>query len=130
MTMRVKVILPSGVLLDREAGRVVAEARNGSFCLLPRHVDFLAALAPGILVIGDAGGGEESYVAVDEGILVKHGAEVLVSTANAVAGELGELRQAIATRFLVLGERERQARIALDHLEASLMRQILEGANG
>src|SRR5690606_19552325 len=106
------------------------EGPNGSFCLRPRHVGVLAALAPGILVIGDAGGGEESYVAVDEGILVKHGAEVLVSTANAVAGELGELRQAIATRFLVLGERERQARIALDHLEASLMRQILEGANG
>jgi F-type H+-transporting ATPase subunit epsilon len=28
---------------------VIAEAQNGSFCLLPHHIDFVAALAPGLL---------------------------------------------------------------------------------
>jgi F-type H+-transporting ATPase subunit epsilon len=47
--MRLRVLLPTDVLVDREAAKVIAEAANGSFCLLPRHVDFVAALVPGIL---------------------------------------------------------------------------------
>lgn len=129
MSMHVKVILPSGILLKQEAAKVVAEAPNGSFCLLPRHVDFAAALVPGILTLTGEDG-IDRFLAVDEGILVKHGKNVLVSTANAVQGELGELRQAIATAFRARDERERQARVALDHLEASLVRQIFEWEGG
>lgn len=125
MNMMVKVVLPSGVLLEQEAVKVVAEAQNGSFCILPRHVDFLAALVPGILALTQPSG-EETFLAVDEGILVKRGPEVLVSTWNAVRGMLGELRQAVREQFHELGEEEQKARSALDHLEASLVRQILE----
>jgi len=70
--------------------------------------------------------GEEKFLAVDEGILVKRGPEVLVSTGYAVQGRLGELRQAVREQFRKLDERERQAKVALDHLEASLVRQIFE----
>ena len=125
MSMIVRVILPSGILLEQEAAKVVAEAQDGSFCLLPRHIDFAAALVPGILVLEEANG-EETFLAVDEGILVKRGAEVLVSTGNAVQGRLGELRHVVSTEFRDTDERERQARLALDHLEASLVRQIFE----
>ncbi len=47
--MRLRVLLPTEVLLDVEVTKVIAEAENGFFCLLPRHVDFVAALVPGIL---------------------------------------------------------------------------------
>jgi F-type H+-transporting ATPase subunit epsilon len=123
--MLVKVILPPGVLLEQAAAKVVAEARNGSFCLLPRHVDFVAALVPGILALTSQDG-EETFLAVDEGVLVKRGPEVLVSTWNAVQGKLGELRQAVRAQSRELGEQEQKARSALDRLEASLVRQILE----
>jgi F-type H+-transporting ATPase subunit epsilon len=123
--MVLKVILPSGLLVEQEAVKVVAEAQNGSFCLLPRHVDFVAALVPGILAYTTPDG-EETFLAVDEGILVKRDAEVLVSTWNAVAGKLGELRQAVRRQFRELDEGERRARRALDRLEASLVRQIVE----
>lgn len=125
MNMILKVILPSGILVDQEAVKVVAEAQNGSFCLLPRHVDFVAALIPGILAF-TAPDGEETFLAVDEGILVKRGPQVLVSTWNAVQGKLGELRQAVRKQFRELDEGEQKARRALDRLEASLVRQIVE----
>ena len=125
MNMMVKVILPSSVLLEQEAVKVVAEAQNGSFCLLPQHVDFVASLVPGILALTQPAG-DETFLAVDEGILVKRGPEVLVSTRNAVRGMLGELRHAVREQFRELGEEEQKARSALDHLEASLVRQILE----
>ena len=125
MSMTVKIILPSGVLLEQEAVKVVAEAQNGSFCLLPRHIDFAAALVPSILALTRPDG-DETFLAVEEGILVKRGLEVLVSTGNAVQGRLGELRQAVHKQFRELDEREHQARLALDHLEASLVHQIFE----
>jgi F-type H+-transporting ATPase subunit epsilon len=122
--MRLKVVLPSGVLLEQDVVKVVAEAENGSFCLLPSHIDFVAPLTPGLLAFTPRDG-EEIFLAVDEGVLVKCGPEVLVSTWNAVRGPLGELRQAVREQFRELGEREQKARSALGRLEASLVRQIL-----
>ena len=123
--MRVKLVVPSGVLLEQEAVKVVAEAQDGAFCLLPRHVDFVAALVPGILGLTSADGAE-TFVALDEGILVKHGPEVLVSTWNALQGELGELQRSVLGQLRELGEEEQQARLALDRLEASLVHQLRE----
>jgi F-type H+-transporting ATPase subunit epsilon len=42
--VRLKVLLPSRVLLDEEVQKVVAEAANGSFGMLPRHVDFVVSV--------------------------------------------------------------------------------------
>ncbi|MBM4070174.1 MAG: F0F1 ATP synthase subunit epsilon [Planctomycetes bacterium] len=123
--MKLKVVLPSGVFLEQEVVKVVAEAQNGAFCLLPRHIDFVASLIPGILALTSQDD-EESFLAVDEGVLVKCGPEVLVSTWNAVRGPLGELRHAVREQFRELGEREQKARSALGKLEASMVRQILE----
>jgi F-type H+-transporting ATPase subunit beta len=49
--MKLMVLLPGEVFMEEEVEKVIAEARNGSFCLLPRHVDFVAALVPGLLLI-------------------------------------------------------------------------------
>ena len=89
--MRFKILLPSEIYLDQEVSKVIAEANNGSFCLLPRHIDFVAALAPGLLSIEDDKG-QEVFMAVDEGILVKKGQDVSVSTRNVVTiPNLGQL---------------------------------------
>src|SRR5690606_19528892 len=114
-----------GVLAEQRAVKVVAEAQDGSFCLLPRHIDFVAALVPGILAV-TAADGDETFFAVDEGVLVKHGAEVVVSTWNAVKGRLGELRESVIADMQGLDDDERKARVALDRLEASIVHQILE----
>ncbi|HEY0983196.1 MULTISPECIES: F0F1 ATP synthase subunit epsilon [unclassified Schlesneria] len=141
MSMRVKIVVPSGIFLEQRALKVVAEAKNGSFCLLPRHVDFVTALTSGILSLTPDLSAEtdpqttqddasDLYIAIDEGILVKRGADVLVSTWNAVQGPLGELNKAIQAQFAALGEKEQQARLALEHLEASLVRQVLGREGG
>jgi F-type H+-transporting ATPase subunit epsilon len=126
MNMNLKILLPTEVLLDEEVTKVTAEAQNGSFCLLPRHVDFVAALAPGLLSF-ETGEGKEVFVAVDEGVLVKCGQDVLVSTRNAVrGGELGELRRIVEERFLVLDDKEKTARTAMAKIEAGFVRRFLE----
>jgi F-type H+-transporting ATPase subunit epsilon len=124
--MKLMVLLPSEVFMEEEVGKVIAEARNGSFCLLPRHVDFVAALVPGLLSFETAGG-REVFLAVDEGILVKCGPDVFVSTRNAVRGpDLGQLKETVVTRFKVIGSREKKARVAMARIEAGFVRRFLE----
>ena len=124
--MRLRILLPTQILVDKEVAKVTAEAENGSFCLLPRHIDFVAALVPGILCF-ESSGGKEEFLAVDEGILVKCGQEVFVSTRNAVQGsQLGTLRRTVEEQFEVLDDRERVARSALAKLEADLVRRFMD----
>jgi F-type H+-transporting ATPase subunit epsilon len=124
--MNLKVLLPTGVLIEEEVTKVIAEAHNGFFCLLPKHVDFAAAIVPGILSFETAGGREE-FLAVDEGILVKCGQEVMVSTRNAMRGpDLGQLRRTVEERFKVLDDREKTARSAMVKIEAGFVRRFLE----
>jgi F-type H+-transporting ATPase subunit epsilon len=124
--MRLRIFLPARKLLDEPVTKVVAEAENGSFCLLPRHVDFVAALVPGVLAFV-ATSGHEGVVGVDEGMLVKRGADVLVSTRNAVRGDdLATLRQTVERQFRRLDEREQAARSALARLEAGVVRHLIE----
>lgn len=126
MKMTLKVLLPTEVLLEQSVAKVVAEAENGSFCLLPRHVDFLAGLVPGLLSFVDEEGREE-FVGIDEGILVKRGEEVLVSTRQAIRGpDLGTLRSTVREQFGALDERERVARSAMARLESDFIRRFLE----
>ena len=124
--MRLKVLLPTNILVDEEVSKIVAEGENGAFCLLPRHVDFVAALAAGLLSFTHNSGREE-FLAIDEAVLVKCGAEVLVSAKNAVRGEdLGELTKTVEEEFNNLDEREEKSRLALAKLEAGLISRLIE----
>jgi F-type H+-transporting ATPase subunit epsilon len=123
--VRLKILLPAEMALDEETSKVTAEAENGSFTLLPRHIDFAAALVPGLLSYESAG--QEMFVAIDEGVLVKRGDEVLVSVRGAVRGaNLGQLRQTVEEQFKMLDERERKARSAVARIEAGVVRRFTE----
>lgn len=123
--MWLKILLPHRMLINRQVVKVIAEAENGSFCLLPLHADFVAVLVPGILAF-ETQEGQQVFAAVDGGILLKMGPEVLVSTGNAVTGlKLEELRQVIDQEFQVRHEREQKAMSATAKLEANLIRRLM-----
>jgi F-type H+-transporting ATPase subunit epsilon len=124
--VKLQVLTPAQVTLDQEVEKVIAEAEDGFFCLLPRHADFVAALVPGILEVHGTERGEE-FLAVDQGILVKAGEDVVVSTRRAVrSADLEHLRDTVEETFLAVDEHERQARSAAARLEADLVRRFME----
>ena len=125
--MKLKILLPYQVYAEvDDVSRIVVETPQGSFGLLPRRLDCVAALEPGILTYETKAQGEV-YVAVDEGILVKAGADVLVSVRNAIGGtDLGTLRDAVARDFVNLDENERQVRAVLARLESGFVRHFTE----
>lgn len=122
--MNLKILLPAGVLLEEQVEQVTAEAENGFFSILPRHIDFVAALVPGIFsyVTPDD---EEHFLALDDGILVKQGDQVYVSAARAVSGEsLEALEDAVENELKVLGEDEKKSRAVMARLEADTLRRF------
>ena len=124
--MRLKLLLPNEILIDEPVQKIVAKAHNGSFCLEPRHIDFVSALVPGLLMY-IAETGQEVIVAIDEGTLVKCGDDVLVSTYNAFRGDdLATLRDKVEKHFVQLGDSERIARSALSRLEAGVIRRFTQ----
>jgi F-type H+-transporting ATPase subunit epsilon len=125
--MKLKILLPTEVLLEEEVVKVVAEAPNGQFCLLPRHIDLVSVLVPGLLAYTKAHTGVEEFLGVAEGLLVKCGPEVLVCTINAVKGpRLGQLREIVTRQFKTLSDREKQSRSALAQLESNFIRRFLK----
>jgi len=124
--MNLKVLLPFQVFADKTGvSRVVAETHDGSFGLLPHRRDCVAALAPGILTYETASDGEV-FVAVDEGVLVKTGPDVLVSVRRAIGGtNLGRLRAAVEREFLTLDEHEKNVRSAQANMESDLIRRMV-----
>lgn len=124
--MQLTILSPTEESVDCAVRRVRGEGRHGSFVLLPRHVDTVIGLVPGLLSFVPKAGDDERYVAVDIGVLVKCGDAVRVSVRQAVAGEdLGSLQRAVRERFEHLDETERRVRTALSRLEADFIQQFI-----
>ena len=125
--MNLKVLLPFQIFAEKTGVvRIVAETHEGSFGLLPHRRDCVAALAPGILIYETKAEGEV-YVAVDEGVLVKTGLDVLVSVRNAIGGtDLGQLRDSVEREFLNLNAREQSVRSVMVKMESGFIRRLAE----
>ena len=123
--MNLKILLPFRIFAEKtEVFRIVAGTREGSFGLLPERLDCVASLVPGILVYETKAEGEV-YVAVDEGLLVKIGPDVLVSVRQAIGGtDLKQLHASVEQDFLTLNEQEQSVRTVMAKLETGLVRKF------
>jgi len=120
------IFLPEKTYWQGRVKKVVGEAKDGSFCLLPAHIDFVTIMIPGIfyaLTEED----QEIYLAINEGVLLKTGKDVTLATRNAVKGEsLGSLKRQVEEDFKKVDQQDRKARQALQKLEADFVRRFLD----
>ena len=123
--MSLKILLPFDVFAEKnDVIRIVAETPQGSYGLLPNRLDCVAALAPGIFTYETEADGEV-FIAVDEGVMVKTGSDVLVSVRRAMEGaDLAQLRAEVEKEFLVLDEREKNVRLVSARMEDDLIRRL------
>lgn len=124
--MNLKILVTHQIILDEEVSKIIAEAVNGSFCLLPHHIDLVTVLVPSILYFTSTLEIEQ-FIAIDEGILVKRQQEVFVSTLNAVRSDnLETLKEAVSREFCLLDEQEKLTRSALVKFETNIIRHFQE----
>jgi F-type H+-transporting ATPase subunit epsilon len=115
------------VLADRQdVARLVVETSRGSWGIWPHRRDCVAVLVPGVLTFEtDAKG--IVYVAVDAGVLIKTGAEVLISVRRAVCGSvLARLRETVEREYAVQDRTEREVRHVSERLENGFLRKMVE----
>lgn len=126
-TMHLKVILPHQVFLDQNGvQRIIISASQGSMGILPHRLDCIVPLVPGILVY-ETDVGQEEYLALDMGIMVKMGFEIVTAVRRAVKGDdLHELRARIDMEFRKQDEQEKQVRVALTRMQNELVRRFVE----
>jgi len=123
--MHLKILLPFRVFADIEAVlRAVAETTHGSVGLLPHRLDCAATLAPGILEYETKTDGI-AYVALDAGVMVKIGPDVLVSVRRAIGGaSLGRLRQQVEDEFLTFSAEDTSTRAVMAKLEVGFLHRF------
>lgn len=126
-SIALKLLLPDRVFLEAKGvKRLIVSTDQGSVGVYPRRRDFVAALVPGILTY-ESEQGEELYLAVDQGIVVKTGSEVVISAHSATRGEgLGHLQEAVEKEMLTLSEIDSSTRTTLRKLETDMFRRIME----
>jgi F-type H+-transporting ATPase subunit epsilon len=125
--INLKVLLPFQIFVEkRDVKRIVAQTPQGSYGILPQRLDCAAALEPGILTYETEAEGEV-FMAVDQGVLVKTGMDVLVSVRNAIGGtDLAKLHEAVKREFLNLDEQEKSVRSVLAKMESGFIRHLME----
>ena len=124
--MQVTLHLPTRTLFSGTATQLFAVAQNGSFGMLPNHIDFITALVPSVLIL-QTPEGEERVFGIDEGLLVKKGHVVDIAVRRGVMGDdLDTLRETVRETFVDIDENERIARSALSRIEANMARSFAE----
>lgn len=123
--MTLNIMTPEQKKTFHGVEKIVAEAQNGSFCLKPRHIDYVSALVPGILnyMIGE----KETFMAINSGILIKQADHVFISVRHAIEGDnLDDLERVVQEQFYVLDKKEQETQIALEQLQADFIRRFVE----
>jgi F-type H+-transporting ATPase subunit epsilon len=120
--MKLKVLGPARVLLEEEVTRVLAHGREGYFCLLPRHVDYVTVLEAGPLTYDDSQGHTREFE-IGESVLVKCGPDILISPG---AGGSASNKEPMAEKEGNADtERQRQARRVMADMEAEFTGRCL-----
>ena len=120
--MDLRIFLPSKIFAEiKNVSSIVAETSEGSFGLLPQRLDCVAALVPSIFTY-ETESKSVHYLAIDEGVLIKAGTEVLVSVRNAFEGsDLGKLHESVEKEFKNLDENEKNVRLVMEKMESGLI---------
>lgn len=123
--MRVRIVVPGKLLLDQETDKITAPGAEGSFQILPRHIDVVSTLQSGILILTTDE--KERYFAINQGVLVKEKDLVQISSYQVVEStSLEELQKTVEENFRNLDEQEKKLSRILDKLEADTLIRLAE----
>lgn len=127
--MQLSVYSPTGVVLERHIDKIDVEAIDGFYTLLPKHTDFVTALTAGIATCHSDG--KITYIAVNEGVLIKRGKTVRLSTRQAILGDdLTALTHMIETDFKQMQQQRKEATATLSRLEIGLTKGLMRLKKG
>jgi len=123
--MNLKILLPYKVFLnENKVNKVIIETAKGSYGILPKRLDFVAALVPGIFTY-ETLNNTVQYLAVDEGILVKTGSTIIVSVQNSFGGtDLGKMHELVIKEYQEMRSSEKKFRQTMAKIESNFLLRL------
>jgi F-type H+-transporting ATPase subunit epsilon len=130
-TMTLDIILPYQQFMHHpDVTGIIADTDRGSMGLLPHRLDCVATISPGIIVIRIESG-NEIWVAVDNGFLLKTGTTVTISVRNAFSGpDPVNLKRIVKEEFSVISDIDKKVKTIMLKLENNFIRSIMELHHG
>ncbi|MCF4008689.1 F0F1 ATP synthase subunit epsilon [Rheinheimera sp. UJ63] len=124
--MKLKICLPFAVFTEQnQIHNLIVDTTDGAFGLLEHRQDCVALVVPGILSYRMPDG-EDIYVAVDQGVLVKVGEQITMSVRRAYSGvPLTQLHQMVSDEFLKLDAQQQLMRNVMAKLESGFVRRSI-----
>jgi len=121
--MTLDILIPNRQLKSTKADRIALTTHMGSFVLHPRHIDCVMIVRPGVLTLEEKG--EEQYLGIDDGILLKKGSHVHIACKNAIEGDsLENLKEVVQEHFIALDDRKKHFKTTLARLELEFTRKL------
>ena len=128
--MKLQIYTPLGTALNCHINKISLETLEGYMTVLPRHIDFTAAMNANILSYTTEEN-QEKFAACHRGVVVKKGDSVTVTVQKAVLGDtLDELEKIIREEFKQDEENRKELNAAMARLEAGLIRGFINLRQG
>ena len=124
--IQLKILLPYTTFTEKaDVVRIVAETNQGSFGILPNRLDCSAVITSGIFCY-QCKGAPEIFIAIDQGVLVKTGCNVMVSVRRAVGpAPLEKLHFVVKQKFKIQDEQQQRIQASQEKLEAGFLHQLI-----
>ncbi|MFP4362468.1 MAG: F0F1 ATP synthase subunit epsilon [Spirochaetia bacterium] len=123
--MKLRVLVPQKILIEQNAEKITADSLHGVFTILEHHIDCACLLSPGVIIIKN--GDKETFIANDEGVLLKNGEVVNVSVRRGIiCDSLDNIDELVEQEFLERSETQKKLQTALTRLEINFTKQLIE----
>jgi F-type H+-transporting ATPase subunit epsilon len=124
-TMRLEIVTPDGVAYSRDVSMVTLPAIEGQLGIYPMHVPVVTRLVAGEIIV--LTGGDESYLAVGDGLVAIESDAVAILTDMAVAAEnIDEARAEEARQRAAARLKEKLSDEEIASVNASLVRSLAQ----
>jgi F-type H+-transporting ATPase subunit epsilon len=126
--LNLRIYTPNGLFVEEVITKVTVTGNEGCYTILPKHIDYVSSFEDGTLCFTRQNG-EKAFVGVGQGILIKCGREVQISTFNAIAGgdTTKTLREAVKDNFdekKTSVDVEKKLKTSLRSMEFELFKKI------
>ena len=126
--LNLRVYTPNELFIDEVITKISVLGNEGYYTILPNHIDYVSSFGDGILCFVTQDN-KRMFVGVNQGILVKCGREIQISTFNAINGgssveELKDILKDVIKKEEEIINFEKKLKISLKNIEFELFKRI------
>lgn len=127
--LNLRVYTPEKLFLEKEILKITLNGKEGSFSILPKHVDYISSFDDCIMCYTDTSN-KTSFLATNQGIITKIGRNIEISTFHVIVGNsLMELKNNInelSKKSKDIANKNTEINENLKKMELSILKKIME----